>query len=146
MQITEILNEGVVPAEFVDSRTIVRTDAQFGEATVDFAVTDERIREMLLPMVGGKTIPVVTGFIASTEDGLTTTLGRSGSDYTASIVGAALESEEIWIWTDVDGVMTADPRFIKGSDGPSPDLVSRGSRNVLLWREGDPPEDDVAGH
>ena len=58
-------------------------------------------------------MPIVTGFIASTEDGLTTTLGRSGSDYTASIIGAALDSEEIWIWTDVDGVMTADPRAVK---------------------------------
>jgi aspartate kinase len=60
-------------------------------------------------------VPVVTGFIAGTEDGLTTTLGRSGSDYTGSIVGAALGSEEIWIWTDVDGVMTADPRHVKGA-------------------------------
>jgi aspartate kinase len=70
---------------------------------------------MLLPLIEKNIVPVVTGFIGSTEDGLTTTLGRSGSDYTGSIVGAALDSEEIWIWTDVDGVMTADPRYVKGA-------------------------------
>lgn len=115
MQIAAILNDDDVPAEFVDSRPLVRTDAQFGEATVDFPVTNKKLREKLLPLVRGKIIPVVTGFIGSTKDGLTTTLGRSGSDYTGSIVGAALGSEEIWIWTDVDGVMTADPRFVKGA-------------------------------
>jgi aspartate kinase len=68
-----------------------------------------------MPLVLKGIVPVVTGFIGSTEDGLTTTLGRSGSDYTGSIVGAALGSEEIWIWTDVDGVMTADPRHVNGA-------------------------------
>jgi aspartokinase/homoserine dehydrogenase 1 len=115
MQITEILKDEGIDAEFVDARKIIRTDARFGEAAVDFAVTDERIREVLLPMVNKKSVPLVTGFIAATEDGLTTTLGRSGSDYTASIIGAALSSEEIWIWTDVDGVMTADPHYVKGA-------------------------------
>ncbi len=115
MQISAILNDYGVPAEFVDSRPLIRTDAQFGEAAVDFSVTGERLRKKLLPLVLRKIIPVVTGFIGSTEDGLTTTLGRSGSDYTGSIVGAALGSDEIWIWTDVDGVMTADPRFVKGA-------------------------------
>jgi bifunctional aspartokinase / homoserine dehydrogenase 1 len=115
MQIAEILNSEGIDSEFVDARKIIRTDARFGEASVDYAVTDKRIREVLLPIVNNQTVPVVTGFIAATEDGLTTTLGRSGSDYTASIVGAALNSEEIWIWTDVDGVMTADPRYVKGA-------------------------------
>jgi bifunctional aspartokinase / homoserine dehydrogenase 1 len=115
MQIAAILNDCAVPAEFVDSRALIRTDARFGEATVDFSVTNEKVRQKLLPLVNGKVTPVVTGFIAGTEDGLTTTLGRSGSDYTGSIVGAALGSEEIWIWTDVDGVMTADPRHVKGA-------------------------------
>jgi len=115
VQIAAILTDCGIPAEFVDSRTLVRTDARFGEAAVDFSFTNERIRERLMPLVEKKTVPVVTGFIGSTEDGLTTTLGRSGSDYTGSIVGAALGSEEIWIWTDVDGVMTADPRYVKGA-------------------------------
>lgn len=115
MQIAAILNDHNITAQFIDARTLVRTDAQFGEAAVDFSVTNESIRKELLPLVGAHIVPVVTGFIGSTEDGLTTTLGRSGSDYTGSIVGAALGSEEIWIWTDVDGVMTADPRHVKGA-------------------------------
>jgi aspartate kinase len=115
LQLTAILTLRDVPAEFIDARTIVRTDAHFGEAAVDFSVTRECVRKTLLPLVERNVVPVVTGFIGSTEDGLTTTLGRSGSDYTASIVGAALDSEEIWIWTDVDGVMTADPRAVQGA-------------------------------
>jgi bifunctional aspartokinase / homoserine dehydrogenase 1 len=115
MQIAAILNDKGMPAEFIDARTLIRTDAHFGEAAVDFAVTDDRIRRTILPFVGRKIVPVVTGFIGRTEDGLTTTLGRSGSDYTASIIGAATDSSEIWIWTDVDGVMTADPRHVKGA-------------------------------
>jgi bifunctional aspartokinase / homoserine dehydrogenase 1 len=115
MQIAAILRDNNIPAEFIDSRPLIRTDAHFGEASVDFTVTNINIKEYLLPRLNKNIVPVVTGFIASTEDGLTTTLGRSGSDYTGSIVGAALGSEEIWIWTDVDGVMTADPRFVKGA-------------------------------
>jgi bifunctional aspartokinase / homoserine dehydrogenase 1 len=115
MQIESILNDHDIPAKFVDARKLVRTDAHFGEAAVDFPVTNENIRKALGPLVDNSIIPVVTGFIGSTEDGLTTTLGRSGSDYTGSIVGAALGSEEIWIWTDVDGVMTADPRHVTGA-------------------------------
>jgi bifunctional aspartokinase / homoserine dehydrogenase 1 len=115
MQIAAILNDHGIPAEFVDARTIVRTDSHFGEAAVDFSVTNESIRKALQPLVAANIVPVITGFIGSTEDGITTTLGRSGSDYTGSIVGSALESEEIWIWTDVDGVMTADPRHVRGA-------------------------------
>ncbi|MEJ2247978.1 MAG: aspartate kinase, partial [Acidobacteriota bacterium] len=114
-QIAAILNDKDIAAEFIDTRTVVRTNASFGEAVVDFAVTNDRIRKTLLPLVEKNIIPVVTGFIGSTEEGITTTLGRSGSDYTSSIVGAATGSSEIWIWTDVDGVMTADPRYVKGA-------------------------------
>jgi len=114
-QISEILADHDIPSEFVDARKIIRTDSQFGEAAVDFAATDGNVRDLLLPILDRSVVPVVTGFIASTEDGLTTTLGRSGSDYTASILGAALGCEEIWIWTDVDGVMTADPHHVNGA-------------------------------
>lgn len=113
LQITAILDTRGVSAEFIDARRVVRTDERFGEAAVDFPVTRDLARKEILPLVEKGVVPVVTGFIGSTEDGLTTTLGRSGSDYTASIIGAALDSEEIWIWTDVDGVMTADPRAVK---------------------------------
>jgi aspartate kinase len=113
MQLAVFLEENNIPSEFIDSRELVRTDDRFGEANVDFAATNEKIRQRIFPLLKKNIVPVVTGFIGSTEDGLTTTLGRSGSDYTGSIVGAALNSEEIWIWTDVDGVMSADPRHVK---------------------------------
>lgn len=113
--IAAILEENGIPARAIDARTVVRTDNHFGEAAVDFPVSNRLISDLLVPMVKKHIVPVVTGFIASTEDGLTTTLGRSGSDYTGSIVGAAVDSSEIWIWTDVDGVMSADPRTIKNA-------------------------------
>ena len=113
MQLAAFLEENNIPSEFVDSRELVRTDDRFGEANVDFSATNEKIQQKIFPLLKKNIVPVVTGFIGSTEDGLTTTLGRSGSDYTGSIVGAALHSEEIWIWTDVDGVMSADPRHVK---------------------------------
>jgi aspartate kinase len=75
----------------------------------------ERSREILLPMVQEKRVPVMGGFVGSTASGITTTLGRGGSDYTASLVGAALGAEAIEIWTDVDGMLTADPRVVQGS-------------------------------
>ena len=71
--------------------------------------TREKTKARLQPLVTGGEIPVVTGFIGATADGVLTTLGRGGSDYSASIVGAALAADEVWIWTDVDGVMTANP-------------------------------------
>lgn len=115
LQLAAILKDNAVNAEFVDARTIIRTDNHFGEAAVDFSATNEKVKAALLPLIGKEIVPVITGFIGSTEDGLTTTLGRSGSDYTGSIIGAAVDSKEIWIWTDVDGVMTADPRYVTGA-------------------------------
>ena len=134
LQLAAILSDHDMTAEFIDARTVIRTDNHFGEAAVDFSVTNENIRRMLLPLIEKNIVPVVTGFIGSTEDGLTTTLGRSGSDYTGSIVGAALDSEEIWIWTDVDGVMTADPRYVKGAKVTVGDFIPRSRRNVVLRR------------
>ncbi len=115
MQIAAIFKDHAIPATYVDARNLIRTDTHFGEAAVDFGITNENIRKDLRPLIDAHSVPVVTGFIGSTEDGLTTTLGRSGSDYTGSIVGSALRCEEIWIWTDVDGVMTADPRYVRGA-------------------------------
>jgi bifunctional aspartokinase / homoserine dehydrogenase 1 len=112
-QLAAIFEESGIPSVMVDARTVIRTDSRFGEAAVDFSISNQLIYNKLVPMVEKNIVPVVTGFIAGTEDGLTTTLGRSGSDYTGSIIGAAVDSREIWIWTDVDGVMSADPRSIK---------------------------------
>jgi aspartate kinase len=77
--------------------------------------TRQRTRQELMPLLEGGTVPVVTGFIGATARGVTTTLGRGTGDLSVSVVGASLDSEEIWIWTDVDGVMTADPRIVPGA-------------------------------
>ncbi|MBC7130813.1 aspartate kinase, partial [Candidatus Bathyarchaeota archaeon] len=88
------------------------TDDNFGEANPLMNVTRLQVKERLEALLKKGIVPVVTGFIAATQDGVTTTLGRGGSDYTATIIGAALDAEEVWIWTDVDGLMTADPKIV----------------------------------
>jgi len=103
------LRRAGLPGRAVDARTLVVTDDAFGRAVVDRAVTDPRLREAL---ADDGTVPVVTGFIGATPDGTTTTLGRGGSDYTGTLVGAALGADVVEIWTDVDGVMSADPRLV----------------------------------
>jgi len=103
---------------YVDARDLIITDDQFTHATVLFDHTDASIRRAFARLHakhGRDILPIVTGFIAATEDGRTTTLGRNGSDYTASIVGAALGASVIEIWTDVDGVLTADPRAVSSA-------------------------------
>jgi len=97
-------------AQAIDAREILVTNAAFGNAKIDFEQTNAQVKSRLAGFEG---IPVVTGFIASTIKGETTTLGRGGSDYTAAVLGAALGVEEIQIWTDVNGMMTADPRLVK---------------------------------
>ena len=99
-------------AVYVDARELIVTDERFGSGVVDFAASYARIASRLGAEPG---IPVVPGFIAATPKGVTTTLGRNGSDYTASIVGAGLGADTIEIWTDVDGVLSADPRVVPGA-------------------------------
>src|SRR5438067_2639712 len=103
------------PAAFVDARDFVVTDDQFTHANVNFKKTNPRGRRLFKRVTrahGDRVVPVVTGFIGATEDGQTTTIGRNGSDYTAAIVGAALSADVIEIWTDVDGVLSADPNTV----------------------------------
>lgn len=103
------------PAVFVDARDFLVTDDQFTHAAVDFRRTNAAARRRFAPLMRSRRrqpVPVVTGFIGATADGQTTTIGRNGSDYTASIVGAALNASIIEIWTDVDGVLSADPRVV----------------------------------
>jgi len=88
------------------------TDSNFGEAGLLMNFTRFQLKKNLEPLLNKGTVPVLTGFIAATQDGETTTLGRGGSDYTATIVGAALDADEVWIWTDVDGLMTSDPKIV----------------------------------
>jgi len=88
------------------------TDSNFGEAVPLMNVTKHQVREKIEPLLEKGIVPVVTGYIAATQDGVTTTLGRGGSDYTATILGVALAADEVWIWTDVDGLMTSDPKIV----------------------------------
>jgi aspartokinase/homoserine dehydrogenase 1 len=97
-------------AAFVDARALIVTNDNFGKANVDFVATNERIRAFFEAFKG---VAVITGFIGATAEGVTTTLGRGGSDYTAAILACALEAEEIQIWTNVDGLMTADPGKVR---------------------------------
>ncbi len=107
--IAAYLHSAGVDAQFVDARECIVTDQRHGSAVVNFEVSNPKIRERLESARG---IAVFTGFIASTANGVTTTLGRNGSDFTASIVGAALGANSVEIWTDVDGVLSADPRYV----------------------------------
>ena len=100
------------PAAPVNAADLIVTDAVFGNATPLMEPTREKARRVLLPMLQGGILPVITGFNGATADGRPTTLGRGGSDFSASILAAALDATELWIWTDVDGIMTADPRLV----------------------------------
>ena len=107
--ITECVRSTGIPAQFLDARQLIKTDAQFGQAEVNYTLTNQLIQDYFAKNTDTQ---LITGFIGSTEKNETTTLGRGGSDYTASIVGAALNATVIDIWTDVDGMMTADPRKV----------------------------------
>ena len=108
--ISQVLNREGIPSEFLDARRVIKTDKGFGSAKVDFEKTYQKISEHYAEHPN---IQVVTGFVASAKGGLTTTLGRGGSDYTASLLAAGLNADAIEIWTDVSGVLTADPRRVK---------------------------------
>jgi aspartate kinase len=100
-----------IDAEHVDAREIIVTDSQFQKAVPLIDILDKRCQEKLLPLTSLGKVPVMGGFIASNEAGITTTLGRGGSDFTGALVGGALSADAIEIWTDVDGIMTTDPRI-----------------------------------
>jgi len=99
-------------AGLVDARRVMRTDGRHGAAEPDLAETEAAARAHLLPMLTAGEVPVIGGFVGSGPDGRTTTLGRGGSDLSASVLGLALGAEEIQIWTDVDGILSADPRLV----------------------------------
>uniref|UniRef100_UPI002587941D aspartate kinase n=1 Tax=Algoriphagus sp. TaxID=1872435 RepID=UPI002587941D len=98
-----------IKTQFVDARDVIRTNDRFGQARVDYEVTNSLIKDFFVKNDGVK---VITGFIASTAKGETTTLGRSGSDYTAAIFAGALDADDLEIWTDVSGVLTSDPKLV----------------------------------
>ena len=110
--VAEYLNSEGTPACAVNACEVVVTDAVFGNASPLMEPTRRKARERLQPLLTQGLIPVVTGFNGATADGRPTTLGRGGSDFSASILAAALDAAEVWIWTDVDGIMSADPRLV----------------------------------
>ncbi|GAB5518520.1 MAG: bifunctional aspartate kinase/homoserine dehydrogenase I [Rhodothermales bacterium] len=120
-----------VASSAVEATTLVRTDDAFGEANVHFEPTDALIRKAFAQLPEEQ-VTVVTGFIATTDDGVVTTLGRSGSDYTATILGGALDAEQVVIWTDVDGVLSADPRIVPTAF-PLPNLTYREAAEMAYF-------------
>lgn len=107
-----VLREQGMRAQAISATELIVTDDNFGAATPLMAKTRQRLQRRIKPLVERGVIPVITGYIAATEGGVSTTLGRGGSDYTAAIVGAALDADEVWIWSDVDGILTADPNIV----------------------------------
>jgi aspartate kinase len=111
--IAAFLTENGTPAEALNAARVVVTDSVFGNATPNMAATRERAAATVLPLLEAGLVVVMTGFNGATADGRATTLGRGGSDFSASILAGVLDADELWIWTDVDGIMTADPRLVK---------------------------------
>jgi aspartokinase/homoserine dehydrogenase 1 len=109
---TAYLEARGVRARAVNAREVIVTDTVFGNASPLMEPTRERARRVLIPLLEDGVLPVVTGFNGATADGRPTTLGRGGSDFSASILASVLDASELWIWTDVDGIMSADPRLV----------------------------------
>jgi aspartate kinase len=114
--VSEHLNAEGTPSTAVNAREVVVTDAVFGNASPLMEPTCEKARAHLLPLLEQGSMPIITGFNGATADGRPTTLGRGGSDFSASILAAALDAAELWIWTDVDGIMSADPRLVPDAE------------------------------
>ena len=107
------LREQGLVAQVVGGERVIVTDRRFGEASPDLLATSERAEAILRPLIAAGTVPVVSGFVGATPEGMQTILGRGASDYSASILGHALDAREVWIWTDVNGVLTADPNLVR---------------------------------
>ncbi len=112
LMMAEYLESQGIRAKAVSGEDLIATDAVFGNATPLMEPTRKLSAKRVGPLLKERVLPVVTGFNGSTLDGRPTTLGRGGSDFSASILAAALDAEELWIWTDVDGIMTGDPRLV----------------------------------
>ncbi len=107
-----LLEKEGIESKWIDARSFLITDNTFGKAVPLWETTTAKAQGTILPELADDRVVVTQGFIGSTSNGITTTLGRGGSDYSAAIIGVACEAEEIQIWTDVDGMMTADPRVV----------------------------------
>jgi len=107
-----VVESAGVRVKAIESSEFVVTNSHFQSASPDFQATTERTRQCLDPLLEQGIVVITTGFIGATPEGVVTTLGRGGSDFSAGIIGSVLPADEVWIWTDVDGVMTADPRLV----------------------------------
>src|SRR6266849_7614008 len=109
-----VRQEGLNTA-LIDAASLIVTDDRHLSANPLIDIIDERVEQVIRPLLDAGVVPLVTGFIGVTRTGATTTLGRGGSDYTATILAASLHADEVWVWTNVDGVMSADPALVPGS-------------------------------
>jgi aspartate kinase len=107
-----VLRERGVRAQAVSATELIVTDDAFGAAAPMMDHTQQRLQERIPPLLERGTVPIITGFVGATQQGVVTTLGRGGSDFTAAIIGGGLDADEIWIWSDVDGILTADPNIV----------------------------------
>jgi aspartate kinase len=113
--LTAVINEAGIKAKGIDATEFIVTNSNFQNAHPDFLITKEKTQALLNPLLDEGNVVVTTGFIGANAEGTVTTLGRGGSDYSAAIIGSVLPSDEVWIWTDVDGVMTTDPRIVSSA-------------------------------
>ena len=113
--VADALAERGLKTKLLDARELIKTDERFGGASPIFDITNPKLREAILPLAEENAVAVMQGFIGSTREGATTTLGFEGSDYTAAIIGAAINADDIQIWKDVSGLMTCDPRIYRGA-------------------------------
>ncbi len=110
--LSTLLQEKGLESQAVDATELIITDDKYQNAVPIMPITCQQIQAKLPPLFEEGIVPIITGFIGATEEGITTTLGRGGSDYSAAIFGDCLNADQVWIWTDVDGVMTSDPRLV----------------------------------
>jgi aspartate kinase len=110
-----ILSLALDASPWIDCRQVMITNDEFTRARPIYEETEPRLRDALLPHIQEGRVPVLGGYVGATMDGVTTTLGKEGSDFSAAIVGAATQADEVQIWTDVDGIMTADPKIVRGA-------------------------------
>jgi aspartate kinase len=113
--VADALAERGMQTKLLDARELIKTDERFGGASPIFEITNANLQGAIAPLAAENTVAVMQGFIGSTREGATTTLGFEGSDYTAAIIGAAVNADDIQIWKDVSGLMTCDPRIYKGA-------------------------------
>ncbi len=133
--VAAVFRERGLPARWMDARELIVTDGRHGAARANLESVRERVEARLRPAIDRGEVPVIGGFIGATADGVPTTLGRGGSDTSAAVLGSALDAEEIQIWTDVDGLMSADPRLVPSartlarvSFGEAAELTFHGAR------------------